>query len=379
MSTQNLEVKIFPVLNKKDLDLFIKLPWKIYSRDPAWVPPLVVERKMHLTPENPFLERASYKYWLAYKDNRVVGRISAQIDPYHEQLHKEKCGYFGMLEAEDDSEVFNALLETAESWLKYQNQEIVRGPFNLSINDEVGLLVDGFDTPPNFMMGHAPKYYISQIQDCGYRTEKDLLAYRLNTGFSHPFPMRTAISRTRDRIGLRCLDKKDLFSDISILQDIFNDAWSGNWGFVPFTEKEFQELGKQLKYIVSSEYVQIAEVDNQPAAMLILLPNFNELIQDFNGRLFPLNWLRLLVRMKYNPPKSARVPLMGVKKKYQNTLLGAALVYRLIESVQPESISRGVKEVELSWVLEDNQGLKKILSTLGAKVYKRYRVLGKKI
>lgn len=286
---------------------------------------------------------------------------------------------FGMLEAEDDSDVFKSLLATAEAWLKSQDQKIVRGPFNLSINDEVGLLVDGFDAPPNFMMGHAPKYYLSQIQACGYRTEKDLLAYRLNTGFPHPFPMRTAISRTRDRIGLRCIDKKDLFSDTSVLQNIFNDAWSENWGFVPFTEKEFQELGKQLKYIVPSEYVQIAEVDNQPAAMLILIPNFNELIQDFNGSLFPLNWLRLLARMKYNPPKSARVPLMGVKKKYQNSLLGAALVYRLIESVQPESISRGVKEVELSWVLEDNQGLKKILSTLGAKVYKRYRVLGKKI
>jgi hypothetical protein len=306
-----------------------------------------------------------------------VGRISAQIDPLYFKQHNKRCAYFGMLEAEDNEEVFRALLETAESWLKGHGQEIVKGPFNLSINDELGLLVDGFDTSPYFMMGHAPKYYSSHISKCGYTSEKSLLAYRINSDFLKPLPMRMAILKTRENITLRSINKRNMSSEISLLRTVFNDAWSANWGFVPFTEEEFQDLGRLLKYILPSEYVQIAFIGHRPAAFSVLLPNFNELIKDFNGRLLPFNWLKLIYRIKMVSPRSARVALMGVKQKYQNSLLGAGLAYLLIEKMQLEGLARGIKEVELSWVLEDNYRLRKIFSGLGAEVYKRYQIFSK--
>ena len=379
MQSPSNATRIVPVRNKKDLDIFIKLPWKIYSRDPAWVPPLILERKSHLSRKNPFLKRAQSEFWLAYRDGEPVGRISAQIDPLYYEQHGVKCGYFGMLEAEDNADTFRALFDAAESWLQENGREVAKGPFNLSINEELGLLVDGFQTSPYFMMGHAPRFYSGQVESCGYGQEKDLLAYRLNADFSKPYPMRRAIGKYSHRITLRPVDKRNLQTEMSMLKDLFNNAWSGNWGFVPFTGEEFQELGKQLKYVVPGKYAQVAHVDGEPAAMFIALPDFNEMIKDLDGKLAPFNWLKLLYRILFSPPAGARVPLMGIKREYQNSLLGAALVYSLIEAIQPEGLARGVKEVELSWILEDNHSLRKILSTLGASVHKRYRMYSKEL
>ena len=379
MQSPSKEISIVPVENKKDLQAFIKFPWKIYSRDSAWVPPLILERKLHLSENNPFLKRAFSKFWLAYRNKELVGRISAQIDPLYYEQHKRKCGYFGMLEAENNTDTFRALFNTAESWLKKNGREVVQGPFNLSINEELGLLVDGFQTSPYFMMPHNPQYYPSQVINCAYEQEEDLLAYRLNADFAKPYPMRRSIQKYRHQINLRCVDKKNFTAEMSVLKDIFNDAWSENWGFVPFTEQEFQELGKQLKYAVPAQYVLIAEVEDEPAGMFIAVPNFNEMIKDLNGKLLPFNCLKLLYRIFFSSPTGVRVPLMGIRKKYQNSFLGAALVYRLIEAVQPEVLARGVKEVELSWILQDNYSLQKILSTLGARVNKRYRIYSKRL
>jgi hypothetical protein len=308
-----------------------------------------------------------------------VGRISAQIDRLHLERYRDATGFFGMLEAENDGETFQALLKTAESWLHGQGMNRILGPFNLSINQECGLLVEGFDTPPFVMMGHARPYYGSRIEESGYHSEKDLLAYHIHSDFTMSRAMQAVTARAAKRVHLRTLRRSNFHKDIEILLDIFHDAWSENWGFVPFTNEEFELLGQSLKFLVFDDMVQIAEVDGAPAAMMVALPNINEAIKDLNGRLLPWGWLRLLYRLKIIYPKSARVPLMGVRQRYQNSLLGGALSLMLIEAVRKPGLKRGIREVELSWILDDNVGMRSIIEGLGGVAYKRYRIYGKNL
>jgi GNAT superfamily N-acetyltransferase len=308
-----------------------------------------------------------------------VGRISAQVDQLHLERYEDSTGFFGLLEAEDKVETFQTLMDAAETWLRDQGMGRVLGPFNLSINQECGLLVEGFDTPPAVMMGHARPYYSSRVEENGYRKAKDLLAYRIESDFELPRAMRALIKRAAGKVSIRSLRKERFSEELDILQDIFEDAWSENWGFVPFTKAEFKHLGQNLKHLVHTEYVQIAEVEGAPDAMIVGIPNVNEIIKDLNGRLFPLGWLRLLWRLKVARPKTARVPLMGVRKSHHNSLLGAALAIMVVERVRRLGIKYGAKEVELSWILDDNKGMRNILESLGGVVYKRYRIYGKKL
>jgi hypothetical protein len=370
-------LRIVPVEGRQGLRQFIRLPWSIYGDDPAWVPPLLLERSEHLSKRNPFFEHAKCRFWLAYRGGRPVGRISAQVDQLHLQRYQNSTGFFGLLEAEDDPETFQALMDTAEKWLSNQGMRRILGPFNLSINQECGLLVEGFDTPPMVMMGHARPYYGARVEENGYRKEKDLLAYRIDVDFELTKAMRAVIKRAARRVIIRSLRRERFAEELEILQDIFEDAWSENWGFVPFTKEEFKHLGQNLKHLMHDEYVQIAEVDGSPDAMIIGVPNVNEVIKDLNGRLLPFGWLKLLWRLKVSRPKTARVPLMGVRKRHHNGLMGAALAIMVVERVRRLGVKYGAKEVELSWILEDNMGMRNILESMGGVVYKRYRIFGK--
>jgi len=372
-------VHIEKVEGRRVLNQFIRIPWSFYSNDPMWVPPLLLERRMQLSPGNPYFEHASFCSWIAYRKEKPVGRISAQIDRLHLDRYQDATGFFGMLEAEDDSETFDCLLHAAESWLRDQGMQRVLGPFNLSINQELGLLVDGFDSPPMVMMGHARPYYADRIEESGYRKEKDLLAYIIDSGFENTAAMKTIIARGKKRIHTRHLIKSRFSSELKIIRDIFNDAWSQNWGFVPFTNTEFEHLGKDLKLLVDEELVAIAEVDGQPAAFMVVLPNINEAIRDLNGRLLPLGWLKLLWRLKVKHPRTARIPLMGVRNVYHNSLLGAALAFTVIGALQEPAIERGIEKLELSWILEDNMGMRNIIESISGRVYKTYRIYGKKL
>jgi len=373
----NGPLRIVPVEGRQGLRQFIRLPWSIYGDDPAWVPPLLLERSEHLSKRNPFFEHAKCRFWLAYRGERPVGRISAQVDQLHLQRYEDSTGFFGLLEAEDDPETFQALMDTAEKWLSNQGMRRILGPFNLSINQECGLLVEGFDTPPMVMMGHARPYYGARVEENGYRKEKDLLAYRIDVDFELTKAMRAVIKRAARRVIIRSLRRERFAEELEILQDIFEDAWSENWGFVPFTKEEFKHLGQNLKHLMHDEYVQIAEVDGSPDAMIIGVPNVNEVIKDLNGRLLPFGWLKLLWRLKVSRPKTARVPLMGVRKRHHNGLMGAALAIMVVERVRRLGVKYGAKEVELSWILEDNMGMRNILESMGGVVYKRYRIFGK--
>ncbi len=372
-------LQIIPVRGRLALRRFIRLPWSIYTNDPAWVPPLLLERRLHLSPRNPYFEHARWRAWIAYRNKRPVGRISAQVDRLHLERYQDATGFFGMLEAEDEAETFHALLKTAEGWLREQGLHRILGPFNLSINEECGLLVDGFDTPPMFMMGHAQPYYSARIEAQGYAKVQDLLAYRVKPEFKAPAAMRALCSRAAGSVRLRPLRRSRLDEELHILRDIFNDAWSQNWGFVPFTEAEFDELGRNLTWVVDDDFVQIAEVDGDPAAMIVALPNVNEAIRDLDGRLLPLGWIKLLWRLKRAYPKTARVPLMGVRKRYQQSLLGAALAFMVIDALRAAVIRRGIQAVEMSWILEDNASMCELIDALGGLKYKRYRVYQKEL
>ncbi len=279
-----------------------------------------------------------------------------------------------MLDAEDREETFVALFGTAERWLREQGMRRVRGPFNLSINEEMGVLVEGFDTPPVFMMGHARPYYGRRIEQCGYRKAVDTLAYMLNPDFEPSSVMRRLLAASAQQVLVRPLDRKRFDDEIALLRDIFNDAWAENWGFVPFTAAEFHELGRNLRFLVDPTLIQIAEVDGEAVAFIVAIPNINEAIRGLRGRLFPTGWIKLLWRLKVRYPSTARVPLMGVRRRFQRTRLGPALAFRVIDAVRHHIHGLGVKEVELSWILEDNAGMRSIIESIGGRAYKRYRV-----
>lgn len=377
---QSSSLRITPVLTKADLVQFIRIPELIFKDDPAWVQPLQLERELHLsTKQNPYFQHAQWQAWIAWRGDQAVGRISAQIDDLHLQRYNDATGFFGMLDAENNQDTFSALIQTAELWLQGRGMKRVRGPFNLSINEETGLLIDGFDTSPVFMMGHALPYYSTLIERCGYQKITDTLAYMIAPDFEAPPIMQRILAKSARRVHVRPINLKRFNEEIAMLREIFNDAWAENWGFVPFTEAEFHELGQTLRFLIPQQLIQIAEVDGEAVAFIVALPNINEAIRDLKGKLFPFGLIKLLWRIKIRFPKSARVPLMGVKQKFQNTRLGPGLAFLVIDAVRQELHQRGAEKIELSWILENNAGMRNIIESIGGEAYKRYRIFEREL
>ncbi|MDH5553063.1 MAG: N-acetyltransferase, partial [Nitrosomonas sp.] len=308
--THTTPITIRPVMNWRDMSNFIEVPWHVYKDDPLWVPPLRLERRFHYSKHNPFFKHGEWQAWVAYQNNKPVGRISAQIDSLHREYHGDNTGHFGSLECINDREVFSALILHTEAWLGARHTSHITGPFSHSINQESGILVDGFDTPPVVMMPHSPPWYSSLLEGEGYRPEKDLLAYWVDANFETPRVMRTLIQRYSKKVQVRPLNRKNFNVEMEILRDLFNDAWSGNWGFIPFTEAEFAELGTSLRLLVSDELIQIAEVNGVPAAFMVVLPNLNEVFSELNGSLFPFGWFKLIRKLRGNKIHTGRIPLM---------------------------------------------------------------------
>ncbi len=374
-----MDVLIEPVGDKKALDTFVRVPWRLYRDDPAWVPPLVFDRKAQLAPANPFFRHAEWQGFIARRQGEPVGRISAQIDRLNDAEGRADLGYFGMLEAIDDPAVFAALFTAAESWLLDRGRPRVAGPLNLGINQEVGLLVEGFETPPYFMMGHALPYYGRRVEAVGYHKATDLFSYEMDPDFEIPSVMAAVERRLAGRMRVRPIDRRRKEAELAAMCDVFNDAWANNWGFVPFTRDEFLAIGKEMLLIVPDDMIQIAEVDGAPAAFIVMLPNLNEAIADLDGKILPFGWAKLLWRLKVRFPHSARVPLMGVRSAFQRTRLGPGLAFAVIHAVRNASVARGVRNVEMSWILEGNKGMRNIIETIGGRVSKRYRVYEKQL
>ncbi|MDO8894367.1 MAG: N-acetyltransferase [Nitrosomonas sp.] len=371
------KVTVRPVMSYRDMSKFIDVPWHIYANDPLWVPPLRLERRFHFSRFNPFFKHGEWQAWVAYQNGQPVGRISAQIDTLHRERYGADTGHFGLLECIDDSEVFAALILNAEAWLASRQTRHVSGPFNLSINQECGILVDGFDTPPVIMMPHSPRWYGRLLEEQGYLPAKDLLAYKVRVDFEIPRVMQVMINRFSSKIKLRTLQRNNFDEEMETLRDIFNDAWSDNWGFIPFTREEFAELGTSLRLLLPDEFIQIAEVDGKAAAFMVSLPNLNEVLIELNGNLFPFGWLKMIKKIRNQEIRTGRIPLMGVRKQFHNTPLGLALACLVIDAPRQAGIARGIEEVEMSWILEDNVAMRSILDSIGSEQYKRYRIYGK--
>jgi hypothetical protein len=378
-ATEVQALSVVPIAGRRGLDDFLRVPFELYRNDPHWVPPLFFERRDALGPKNPFFLHAEWQPFVAYRDGRAIGRISAQIDSLYEQRYGERVGYFGMIEAPDEASVFGALLDAAEGWLRSRGATRAVGPFNLSVNQELGVLVEGFETPPYFMMPHSRPYYGAALEARDYAGVQDLLAYLCDPAFETPAVMNGLMRRMESRACLRTVRRKHLDEDLEILRDIFNDAWSQNWGFVPFTREEFNAIGREMLLLIPDDFIQIAEVDGVPAAFIVLLPNLNEAIADLGGRLLPFGWARLLWRLKVRFPRTGRVPLMGVRRVHHHTRMGPGLAFLVIEAARAAARRKGFREVELSWILDDNMGMRNIIETIGGRVSKRYRMYEKSL
>jgi len=385
-------IEIFHVKTVADKKRFVEVQFALNKADPAWVPPLKMDALELLTPgKNPWYEHGHNDLFIAVRDGKDVGRISAHIDHLWLDMPAEQgggrdIGNWGLFEAVDQA-VANALIARAEEWLRAEGMKKAVGPISISIWDEPGLLIQGHDHAPTVMMGHHNPKYEAWIEAAGYGKVKDLNTYELD--ITKPFPpliQRIVSSGERNpRITIRKVDKSKFKQEAELILSILNDAWSDNWGFLPITDAEITYVGKKLKPIVFNELIRIAEVEGEPVAFMMTWPDLNEMQKDLNGNLFPFGVVKLLWRLNggfSGKPKvrTMRVPLMGVKKKLQATRLASQLAFMMIEYIRRDSVALfGASRGEIGWILEDNQGMVSIADAIDSHVNKVYRIYGKAI
>ncbi len=379
------KIDIVPVSGKRDLDAFIDVAYRINADDPNWVAPLRSDVVELLTPgKNPFHEHARMQLFVARRDGRVVGRISAHIDELAllqpaEQGMGPGTGNWGLLEA-DSEDVAHALFAAAEDWLRAQGMTRSLGPISLSIWEEPGLLTFGHDHPPTVMMGHDKAEYEGWVESAHYEVAKKLFTYDLPVEGGFP-PIVDRIVKSGERnasINVRPVDKTKFDSEAQTIITILNEAWSKNWGFVPFTETEKAYGAKKLKPLIIEGSNMIAELDGEPVAFMMSLPDANEKLGPMKGKLLPFNWIKLLWWLRNPQCSNFRVPLMGVVSKWQNTRLASQLAFMMIEYIRAYTVAHhGAKRAEIGWVLEDNQGMVAIAGAIQATKNREYRIYSK--
>ncbi|MBL0924955.1 MAG: N-acetyltransferase [Sphingomonadaceae bacterium] len=379
------DIIIRPVSTKADRRAFVDLPFRLYAADPNWVPPLKDEVHGLITPgKNPWFEHGEAEFFLAERRGRVVGRISAHIDHLAlaqptEQGMGPGCGNWGLFEAEDKA-VAAALILRAEEALRAKGMSRSMGPISLAMWDEPGLLVEGFDAPPVVMMGFNRADYAGWVESTGYVGVQDLLTYALpiSTGFPELTNRIVAMGEKSGRIRIRRVDKSRFDEEAGLLLSILNDAWSDNWGFVPFTDAEIAFAGKKLKPIVYEDLIRVAEVDGEPVAFMMTIPDLNEKLKDFGGTLWPFNWARLLWWLRKPKVRTMRVPLMGVVKKLQATRMASQLAFMLIEYIRRDAVEKyGATHGDFGWVLASNGPMRSVGEAVGGEVNKVYRIYEK--
>lgn len=384
MSATTNDVEILRVEAASEIKRFLNLPYDLYRGQAAWAPPLRLERKEQLDPlKNPAARHLDRQLFLAVRDGRDVGRIAAFTNPDHDQQHDSETAFFGYFDAVDDAAILASLLDTAQDWAKQKGRARLVGPAQWGVNEEVGLLVDGFEHSNVVLMSYGRPYYAPAVEAAGFTKAIDMLAFQadLNEGYPRPKMTRMMVdyAKRSDAITWRTLDPKDFNAEIEQAMHIFNDAWSENWGFLPFPDDAIQHLAKEMKPLIAPERFLMGSIDGELAAFLCLLPDLNELTAGFDGKLLPLNWAKLIYRLKSQSAKQARIPLMGLKKKFHNTRKGLALIATLCEESFEVARQAGFTHCELSWILEDNEGMIAICKQASAKPYKTYRMYEKRI
>ncbi len=375
-----MAVTVTPVATAADRKQFVQLPFTLYRDNPNWIPPLKDEVFGLINPrKNPWFEHGEAAFFLARRDGQVVGRISAHIEKLPMVGVAPRTGNFGMFEAAD-GEVAAALIAEAEGWLRGRGMERVLGPLSLSVWDEPGLLIEGFDHPPTVMMGYNQPDYQGWIETAGFVGVKDLLTYQVDITQKFP-PLVDRIVQSGERnqrIVVRNVDKSRFDEEAALILGILNDAWSDNWGFVNLTPAEIAYVGKKLKPIVYEDLIKIAEVEGEAVAFMITLPDLNELTADLNGSLFPFGFIKLLWRLRNPRVTKVRVPLMGVVKRLQATRLASQLAFMMIEYVRYTSFAHyKATAAEIGWILEDNQGMRSIAEMIDSQMNKVYRLYEK--
>jgi len=369
MIRQDLNVE--EVKNQKDLMTFTRFPWEIYQGNRQWVPPLIKDLLLKFSPEHPFHSHSEMILFLARQEGKIVGRIAGIIDHHYIKFHKEKVGFFGFFESIPEAEVADTLLQKIANWLKDHGMEKMAGPMNPSTNDECGLLIEGFDSPPCLMMPYNPLYYPSLLEGFGLRKKMDLYAYLLEESSFLLDRLDRITQRLRKRepqLHIRPIHLRRLDEELKIIKDIYNQAWSRNWGFVPLTDEEINLLAKELKSLIVSDLVLFAYWGEDPIGFSVSLPDYNVVLKHLNGRIGLLGLLKFFYySRKIN---KIRVMLLGVKPDFQKKGVEGLLYIETFRN----GIKKGYYRAECSWILEENVLMQHGIEAMGGKRYKTYRI-----
>ncbi|HVR62100.1 MAG TPA: N-acetyltransferase [Polyangia bacterium] len=354
---------------------WLAVPYRVFADDPAWIAPLRLMEERRFTPKHPFFEFAEACLFVALRGREPVGRISAQINRRHLAFHGDATGHFGFFECVDDARVAHALLERARDWLAERGMQRMAGPLNFSTNEESGLLVDGFETPPAIMMTHARPWFGALLEGAGLRKEMDLYAYRMDPKTPAPEVLKLAAKTLKSgRVAVRPIAMRRLKDEVELLADIYNDAWAQNWGFVPFARPEIDSLVAELKPVFRSGYGRFVSIDGRPSAVMLGLPDINSVIAPFKGRLLPFNWAPFAFKLARQDFSGARVLLLGIRQEHQRTSLAAGVLALLAKEFLDESRKHNLDWVEFSWVLECNKAMNALARLAAGPPVKTFRV-----
>jgi hypothetical protein len=362
-----------------EIGRFLQFSYRIYEGDPHWVAPLLMDLKKVFADANPLFEHAEMQLWLAFREGREAGRIAAVIDRAHNEIQKERTAFFGFFECENDAAVSQALFDAAAGWARHKGLTRLLGPMNPTMNDECGLLVEGFDSAPALMMPYNPRYYAELFQAAGFRRTKDLLAYHLNvkdTPMDRLGKLAARAKRKWPEVSLRPIRRRTLNEDLAKIKEIYNSAWEKNWGFVPMNEAEIDFLAGRLKPLLRVDISWLAEVAGEPAAFLMALPDYNVAFKPLRGRvLTPKLALALPYLLGWKTPRMCRVITLGVKAAYRGKGLESLMLFEGLK----EGFKAGVETAEASWILEDNTMMTRLMEVYAGRVYKRYRLFDREV
>jgi len=374
--TRAAGIVVRQVAGPRDVRAWLEVPFVTFAGDPAWIAPLNLVERDRINPrKSPFFAFGEAAFFVAIRDGRPVGRISAQINRRHLEHYKDATGHFGFFNAIDDQSVATALVTAATTWLKARGLQRMIGPFNLTINEETGLLVSGFDIPPAILSSHARPWEGPLLEGCGLRKAADVLAYRMRPSATpNSIGRLAALARRSGHVAVRPLDMSKYAEEARTIFDIFNDAWSDNWGFIPVGDDEIRAMVRETRPFMQGKFGRIVEIDGAPAAMIIVLPDLNSTVADFRGRLLPFNWLKLLLAVRRDRWRTARIPLLGIREQYRGTPFAAAILSLLVHEIIELGRDYDLDWVEFSWVLEKNGPMTALAELAAGPPCKRYRL-----